>query len=230
VNLATDAAPLGIALDHLVVACRTLAAGRAWCEATFGVAPESGGRHPLMGTHNALLRVASPRFPRAYLELIAIDPEAPAPGRPRWFNLDAPSLQTAIGDEPRLVHWVARCADIDAASASLREAGFDLGHIVNAERMTTRGLLRWRITVPDDGGRPAGGAVPLLIEWGDVHPADSLPTRGVAIESLQVGGIDGALAKQLGVELPAPATSALSAVLAGPRGRVILTAPTLAAS
>ena len=44
-----------IALDHLVVACRSLDAGRAWCEATFGVAPQPGGRHALMGTHNLLL-------------------------------------------------------------------------------------------------------------------------------------------------------------------------------
>ena len=33
-----------IALDHLVVACRSLDAGRAWCEATFGVLPQPGGR------------------------------------------------------------------------------------------------------------------------------------------------------------------------------------------
>ena len=48
-----------IALDHLVVACRSLDAGRAWCEATFGVAPQPGGRHALMGTHNLLLSIAS---------------------------------------------------------------------------------------------------------------------------------------------------------------------------
>jgi len=228
-NPATDAAPLGIALDHLVVACRTLAAGRAWCEATFGVAPEPGGRHPLMATHNALLGVASARFPRAYLELIAIDPDAPAPGRARWFDLDVAALQEALV-EPRLVHWVARCADIDRAAAALRGAGFDPGRIVDAERMTSRGLLRWRISVRDDGGRPAGGALPLLIEWGDVHPADALPARGVVIESLRVGGIDSALAAQLGVEaMVVGAGPALSAVLAGPRGRVSLAAPTLAA-
>src|SRR5450755_3408304 len=96
---AASAAPLGIELDHLVVACRTLAAGRAWCEATFGVAPETGGRHPLMSTHNALLAVSSARFPRAYLELIAIDPDALAPAHPRWYDLDRVALQ-AIIDQP----------------------------------------------------------------------------------------------------------------------------------
>jgi hypothetical protein len=112
-----------------------------------------------MGTHNALLAISSARFPNSYLELIAIDPDAPGPRRRRWFDLDAPTWQ-ATGDEPRLVHWVARTDDIDAASAALRRAGFDPGPIVAAERMTPRGLLRWRITLPDDGGRPAAGAVP----------------------------------------------------------------------
>jgi hypothetical protein len=217
-------APL-IALDHLVVACRTLAAGRAWCEATFGVAPETGGRHPLMGTHNAVLATPSAQFPKSYLELIAIDPDAPRPQRRRWFDLDAPSWQ-ATGDEPRLVHWVARTGDLVGASAALCDAGFDPGPIVAAERMTPRGLLRWRITVRDDGGRPAAGALPLLIEWGDVHPGDALPAVGVGLESFVIGGVASGLAVELGVvaatDLAAPP---LVAVFSSPRGRVTLSAP-----
>ena len=53
-----------IALDHLVVACRSLDAGRAWCEATLGVVPLPGGRHALMGTHNLLLSLSSDRYPK----------------------------------------------------------------------------------------------------------------------------------------------------------------------
>jgi hypothetical protein len=65
------------ALDHLVVAARTLDEGAAWCADTLGVAPEAGGRHALMGTHNRVLSIAGPGWPRGYLEIIAIDPEAP---------------------------------------------------------------------------------------------------------------------------------------------------------
>ena len=213
-----------IELDHLVVACATLAAGRAWCEATFGVAPEPGGRHPLMGTHNALLAISSARFPNSYLELIAIDPDAPAPAPRRWFDLDAATWQ-ATGDEPRLVHWVARTDDIVGASATLRRSGFDPGPIVAAERMTPRGLLRWRIAVRDDGGRLAAGAVPLLIEWGEVHPTDALPARAVGLESLVLGGVAGELAACLGVAA-AVAAPPLMAELMTLRGRVTLTAPT----
>jgi hypothetical protein len=178
-----------------------------------------------MGTHNATLNVSSARFPASYLELIAIDPDAPAPSRRRWFDLDAPTW-AAASDEPRLVHWVARSDDIVAASAALRRAGFDPGPIVAAERMTLRGLLRWRITVRDDGARPAAGAVPLLIEWGDVHPVDVLPPRGVALEGLALGGVAGALAQELGVAAATEGEEApLVAMFSAPRGRMTLAAP-----
>ena len=54
----------------------SLAEGVAWCEATLGVTPGPGGEHPLMGTHNRLLRIATADFPHAYLEIIAINPVA----------------------------------------------------------------------------------------------------------------------------------------------------------
>ena len=214
----------GIGLDHLVVACRTLDAGRAWCDAVFGVAPAPGGKHALMGTHNLLLSVASPRFPRAYLELIAIDPDAPAPARPRWFDLDDPAMQARIAAAPRLVHWVARTTDITSAEALLRRSGFDPGPAVDAQRMTSRGPLRWRIAIPADGRRHAAGAVPLLIEWGEVHPADDLPRSSVELRSLALTGIEPELVAALGVDAAGDvAAASLVAELTAPRGAVTLT-------
>ena len=63
-------------LDHLVMGAASLQQAAAWCERELGVTPLAGGRHALMGTHNCLLALASPEAPRAYLEFIAIDPEA----------------------------------------------------------------------------------------------------------------------------------------------------------
>jgi hypothetical protein len=219
---AAQVAP-SIVLDHLVVACRTLDAGRAWCEATLGTAPAPGGRHALMGTHNLLLATSSPRFPRSYLELIAVDPEAPPPARSRWFDLDQPDLQAQIASAPRLVHWVARTADIGAAVAALRDAGFDPGPVVDAERMTPRGLLRWRIAITAGGRRHAGGAVPLLIQWGDVHPTDDLPRSNVELQSIEVSGITRELAALLGVDAAGLGSAApLVAGLSAPRATVTL--------
>ena len=213
-------------LDHLVVAASSLAAGRDWCEATFGVSPQAGGKHPSMATHNLLLSLASPLFPRAYLEIIAIDPEAPAPARPRWYDLDATSLQASIAAKPALVHWVVRAADIVADAAWLRRLGHDAGDVVAAERQTARGLLRWRITVPADGRRPDAGAVPLLISWGDVHPSSSLAGSGVVIEAVALGGIDEALARELGAIAGRFGAPPLVATFGGTCGPVTLTSPT----
>lgn len=85
-----------LALDHLVLAARTLDEGVQWCEATLGIRPEAGGQHVFMGTHNRVFAIASAAFPRAYFEIIAIDPALPAPGRTRWFDLDDPALQRML--------------------------------------------------------------------------------------------------------------------------------------
>jgi hypothetical protein len=178
------AAPSGI--DHLVVAAHTLDQGVQWCEATLGVTPHAGGEHRLMGTHNRLLRVATVQYPRAYLEIIAINPAAVAPGRRRWFDLDDPALQHAVEQQPRLVHFVASTSDAAAGLKALRGLGIERGPLVQAERPTPQGLLRWRISVRRDGQRLFYGGLPTLIQWEGVHPADALPDSGLALQSLRV--------------------------------------------
>lgn len=160
-----------IAPDHLVVAATTLADGIEYVAELTGAVPQPGGRHPAMGTHNALLRLGE----RFYLEIIAIDPGGTKPARPRWFDLDDAALQADLAERPRLVHWVARCDAIERVAAARPLA---LGPILPF----SRGDYRWRITVPDDGSRPANGVVPALIQWDvDVHPADRLPDAHVAL-------------------------------------------------
>jgi hypothetical protein len=171
-------------VDHLVIAARTLDEGAAWCEATFGVVPGAGGRHAFMGTHNRLLALGG-GWPLAYLEIIAIDPDAPAPGRPRWFGLDA------FDGAPRLVHWVARCAAGDLGNA--RDAALAAGHDPGRVHDAARGALRWRITVPDDGALAFGGAAPTLIEWLTPHPALSMPPGGIELLDVEATGLPAAL-------------------------------------
>lgn len=173
-------------VDHLVVAAATLDAGVAWCEATLGVTPAPGGRHPLFGTHNCLLRIDTPAFPEAYLEIIAVDPQAEPPQRPRWFNLDDPAT-TAGG--PRLVHVVARSTLLDMHRWGLITVGLAPGDPVAAARETPAGTLRWEIVVRPDGRLLAGGALPSLIRWHGPHPGAALPACGVSLRSLQLAGV-----------------------------------------
>jgi hypothetical protein len=160
--------------DHLVYAATTLAQGIDYFAELTGVVAQPGGKHAGMGTHNALVRLGD----RLYLEIIAIDPDAPAPSRRRWFDLDDGDLRADILGRPKLVHWVARTRDIDRAVAQC-------GYAPGAVLPFARGDYRWRITVPDDGHRPGRGVLPTLLQW-DVpqHPADALPSAGAALEQL----------------------------------------------
>lgn len=175
-------------LDHLVIAARNLSEGVAWCEATLGITPGPGGEHPLMGTHNRLFSIASPTFDHAYLEIIAINSEAAharGMGARRWFDLENASLQAQLEKTgPRLIHFVARTAQITTDVAALAQLGLDRGPLLEASRMTPQGMLRWKITVRSDGQRLLDGTLPTLIEWGDVHPSASLPESGVRLVSL----------------------------------------------
>jgi len=176
-------------IDHLVVAADTLDQGAAWCQQALGVPPGPGGEHPLMGTHNRLLRIATVDHPRTYLEIIAANPAqaAAADGRRRWFDLDDATLRTALRDQgPRLVHWVAQVPDLPGALTALAELDIDPGAIVTASRVTPRGLLQWQITVRDDGRRLFDGCLPTLIAWGDVHPAAGMAGSGVTLHRLAV--------------------------------------------
>ena len=182
------APPLASCIDHLVVAAASLAEGVQWCEKTLGITPGPGGEHALMGTHNRLFSIASPAFPLAYLEILAIHSGAPyarSAGARRWFDLDDPELQAQlIKSGPRLVHFVARTARADAGVRALARLGLDRGELLSASRATAHGLLSWKITVRHDGQRLFYGALPTLIEWGAVHPAHSTPDSGVVLQSL----------------------------------------------
>ncbi len=182
--------PLASHIDHLVVAAASLDDGVQWCEKTLGITPGPGGEHPLMGTHNRLVSVASPAFPLAYLEVIAIHSGAAcarSAGAGRWFDLDNPELQAQlILSGPRLVHFVARTARADTAAGALARLGLDRGEVLPASRPTAQGLLRWKITVRQDGQRLFYGALPTLIEWGAVHPSQGMSESGVVLQSLTV--------------------------------------------
>jgi hypothetical protein len=217
-------------LDHLVIAAASLEQGVAWCEATMGVTPGAGGKHPLMGTHNRLLKIASPAFPAAYLEIIAIDPDAPAPGRARWFGLDEPALQQRLQAAPCLVHLVARTPDVQGLGAGLRAIGLAPGPVLDASRDTASGRLSWRITVPTDGQPGCGGALPTLIEWQGSHPAAAMADSGLVLTGLQLRGLPQAAQSLLGlpgVHCPAEAGAALTAEFATPLGLRVLASPTL---
>lgn len=192
-------------LDHLVITAPTLEVGARFVMRSLGVSPQVGGEHAKMGTHNLLLRIGE----ASYLEVISPNPTAPSPARPRWFELDGLRADSA----PRLAAWVARAPDIQAAVAACPE---ELGGI---ETMS-RGNLRWRITIPEDGGLPLGGVAPALIEWREEnnHPARRLPDSGCALVGLSLFHSEPARVTELlgAIGFEGPVTVATSTAGQGP--------------
>ena len=123
-----------------------------------------------MGTHNALLRLSA----SSYLEVIAIDPQAPGPARPRWYGLDVLSPDAL----PCLTTWVVHGGAAERAAA---DGSMHLGGPVDM----ARGPFRWRVTVPRDGSMPMGGMIPAVITWASEHPAQALPDRGCRLVGLE---------------------------------------------
>ena len=208
---------LACRVDHLVLACADLASGAAHVRARLGVEVQPGGRHLLMGTHNAVLKLGL----RTYLELIAIDPEGTAQ-RPRWFGLDTPAVRERMARGPFLLTWVAACND--AAAAAALDPRF--GEVIAA----SRGAFSWRITVPTDGRLACGGAMPTLIQWnGDTHPCDGLADAGCVLGELALRHPDAPALERLlaslqlqGPVVLGPGEAALAARIGTPRGLVEL--------
>lgn len=190
-------------IDHLAITCASLAEGVAWAEERLGVPLDPGGRHNRFGTHNRLLSLG----PGLYLEVIAPDPQAPAPDRPRWFALDE------AGD-PRLATWIARVPDLSGALAKAPpESGEPLP--------LARGDLRWTIAVPPDGSLAWGGTFPSLIQWATgPHPSERLPDRGLRLLGLELGHPRAPRLQALLADLEDPRVTVVTADAPGLRARL----------
>jgi probable HAF family extracellular repeat protein len=92
-----EIAPL---VDHLVYATPDLDRGVDEIEKLLGVRATFGGKHPGRGTKNALIALG----PNSFLEIVAPDPDQPAPKDPRPFFKGL--------TESRLVRWFINSRDI----------------------------------------------------------------------------------------------------------------------
>jgi hypothetical protein len=174
-------------LDHLVVAAPTLAAGVAHVCDSLGLPADAltaGGRHPGMGTHNRLLGL----WGGIYLEVIACDPEAPAPARKRWFGLDSKAVKARLANGPYLAHWVARVERPRHLRLWQQQYPARIPPLLPMQR----GDFAWHIGVPDNGALPTwkrhggDGLLPSLIQWDlPTHPSDQLTYGGIALKSLR---------------------------------------------
>ena len=168
---------MSLRLDHFIYAGRDLDAMSAGFAQLSGVTPARGGRHPGLGTMNALASLGA----EVYFELLSVDPTQ--------------SLRANMGARidglpyPRLLAYMLKGRELEAVQKTLLEHGIP-ADLFDASRDTPDGkTIRWRLLVPHDdpAANPLGDFVPKCIDWLDsVHPATtSVP--GCSFESFEMG-------------------------------------------
>ncbi len=163
-------------LDHIVIAADNLEQGVEFIRNKLGVDIPAGGVHQTMGTHNHLMQLGN----QAYLELIAINPEAETPKWPRWFGLDQALMRESLRQQPRLITWVMNCENIQRLA---QQAGIDIG----VPTSLSRNQLRWEIALSDDGRLLGDGLMPYCIQWhSKPHPSGAMADLGCRLESLHI--------------------------------------------
>lgn len=156
--------------DHIAISGETLSHAIDHVQDALGVSLQSGGKHDVFHTHNALLGLED----GLYLEAIAINPDAPKPTRARWFALDD------FKGAARLSNWICRTSDL---ASVLAQMPFDVGQPVSLQRDD----LRWQMAVPHDGRLPFDNLAPALIQWQTTpHPATKLMASGCRLRRLTI--------------------------------------------
>lgn len=172
-----------IGVDHILIVVEDLElASEVYQKLGFQVLP--GGRHPKMGTQNALAPLAD----GTYLELIGFFDMALA-------ETAVPHLVRALHSSNRLGGFVLETNDIDADVAAIRNRGLEIGDPSDGERLRPDGQrVTWR------SAHPADPWMPFLIQ--DVTPRElriGLPTFGVGqtlhLNDVNVGVVDAATAQ-----------------------------------
>ncbi|WP_342360707.1 VOC family protein [Terrarubrum flagellatum] len=175
-------------LDHLTVIAPTLAEGVAHISACIDLDVPFGQRHAYMGTHNHLLQLGD----SIYLEIVALDPDAEAPGRARWFGLDDQKAVRANWDAGRRLRgWVARTDAIDLFLAG-RETIF--GKKVSLPWVASA----FEFAIPDDGSLPLDGAAPSIIDRrGKPRSMATMADLGARLRSFSLEHPDAAMISEL---------------------------------
>ena len=206
---------VALAIDHLLVASPSLAAGQDYLADRFGVEPVVGGSHPGQGTCNALLALGK----HCYLEVFAPDPAQP-PTRTADF------LRTLAA--PTLLWWAMRVEPVSAVTPLLQRAGVPVAaETAGARELPAEGgTLRWNLLLP--GPSPAGNALPFFIAWSSLaeHPSTVIASN-IRLRSLCVNA-PGELLPRLaapGLTTHSADEPSLEAAFDTPRGIVTLASP-----
>ncbi len=160
--------------DHFLVGCSSLETGIQYIKNKTGVEAIPGGKHPTIGTHNALISLGD----KTYLEIIAPDPEATSLVSDYNFLKELKN--------PELFYWAARTENMDSLLKKINDAGYQNSGIHPGSRERKDGtVLKWRsLSV---GTAIANDVIPFFIEWdkNSKHPSVDSPA-GCTIAGFEI--------------------------------------------
>ncbi len=185
-------------IDHMVIVVRDLDAAVA-DYGRLGFTVVRGGRHPSMGTHNALIAFSD----GAYFELIAFIP--PVADTPIWWY-------SALATGGGLVDLCVQTTDLDADAEAFRKAGAAIAKSFRMGRERPDGYkLNWQIATAEGADR---GIAPFFIN--DETPRDERVPR----ERAHPNGVTGVRTLAIAVQDTATPLKIYSSVLGNPGERV----------
>lgn len=194
-------------LDHITVIAPTLVEGVLHVQDCLDLEVPFGTRHDYMGTHNHRLQLGN----SVYLEIVALDPNGTAPGRPRWFGLDNQGkVRSDWNEGRRLRGWVANTDAIESVVSTRRAIFGNMVPLPTADPT-------FAFAIPEDGSLPLDGAAPSLIDHrGDPTSMAEIPDldarlRSITLEHPEPAAIE-ALYRELSIDHP-------PAILQGPKVR-----------
>jgi catechol 2,3-dioxygenase-like lactoylglutathione lyase family enzyme len=166
-----------LALDHVIIAVPDLDLAADRLERVLGLRATRGGKHPTLGTENALVPIGG-----AYLELVAVADEQAATSTA--FGRSALAART---EGPHFTGWVARANELEGAES-----------VVDLSRETPDGgTISWRMAEVERLGD--GGVLPPVLQWDDESTAPPFadpdhPVGHVVLDSVEIGDPQGELA------------------------------------
>jgi hypothetical protein len=168
--------------DHIIFAVSNLEAGIRIIKEKTGVEAVVGGKHPHIGTQNALLSLGHD----VYLEILSPDPNGTLIKEYQFItNLH----------EGKLIQWAAHTSDIEGLLKAANDNGFKNSGINPGRRNTPEGkTLTWQTLMVQT---QVDEVMPFFIQWGidTPHPATTSP-RGCSLKSVTLSHPDAALVKK----------------------------------
>jgi catechol 2,3-dioxygenase-like lactoylglutathione lyase family enzyme len=185
-------------IDHMVIVVRDLDAA-VGDYGRLGFTVVRGGRHPSMGTHNALVAFSD----GAYFELMAFTP--PVADALNW-------MYSALATGGGLADFCVQTTDLDADAEAFRKAGAAIAKSFRMGRERPDGYkLSWEIATADGTDR---GIAPFFIK--DDTPRDERVPR----ERAHPNGVIGVRILAIAVPDLGAAQKLYSSVLGNPGERV----------